>query len=266
MSRPPSLVDTHAHLDDPRLADQLDGVLERAGMEGVVQVVAVGTTAESSRATVELARDRARVFACVGIQPNHVAEAGPGDWAVVEALARSGDPKVVGIGETGLDRYWDHTPFDQQRESFARQLDLAFDLDLPVVIHCRDCETDVVDQLAALGRPIRGVLHSFTGNRAQADAFLALGLHLSIAGMVTFSSKSLDLLREAVKDVPSDRLLVETDSPYLSPVPFRGKLNEPARVALTAAHLARLRGVSVAELAAQTTRNARSLFKLPELD
>lgn len=257
------LVDTHAHLDDPRLAADLTAVLDRAREAGVEQVVAIATTADSARQTVAIASAYPGVFAAVGIQPNHVGEARPGDWEVVVDLARTGHPRVVAVGETGLDRHWDHTPFDDQRRAFAEHLELAHRLDLPVVIHCRDCESDLVEQLAALGRPVRGVLHSFTGDWDQARAFLDLGLDISVAGMVTFANRGLDPLREAARLVPSDRLLVETDSPYLSPHPYRGRPNEPARTAVTAGFLADLRGADPADFARQTTANARRLFRLP---
>jgi TatD DNase family protein len=260
----PALVDTHAHLDDPSLARNLDDVLGRARAAGVVQVVAIGTTADDSGRLTDPARLRRGVFCAVGIHPNDAARAGPDDWPRVLGLARR--PRVVAIGETGLDRYRDRTPFPLQQEWFGRHLALAHELDLPVVIHCRDCAGDIITQLAGLGRPTRGVLHSFTGTCDDASALLDLGLHLSFAGMITFSNKALDSLRAAAARVPLDRLLVETDSPYLSPHPFRGKPNEPARVALTAAALSELRGLSLAELAAATTANARRLFGLPEGD
>ncbi|QDV38059.1 TatD family hydrolase [Tautonia plasticadhaerens] len=263
--RPPTprlspLVDTHAHLDDPRLLDQLDAALDRARAAGVEQVVAIATTADSADAVIGIASARPGVFAAVGIQPNHVAEAGPEDWGRVVDRVRA--PKVVAVGETGLDRYWDDTPFPQQQDSFDRHLALAAEHDLPVVIHCRECESDVVAQLERLGRPVPGILHSFTGTWDDAQAFLALGLHLSFAGMVTFRNPSLDPLREVATRMPADRLLVETDSPYLSPHPFRGKTNEPARVAVTCSRIAELRGMEAAELARISTENARRLFRL----
>lgn len=257
-----AVVDTHAHLDDERLASDLGNVLARAADAGVRHVVAVGTTADSSAETLALATRWPGVFAAVGIQPNHVAEAVPGDWERVETMARSGSDRVVALGETGLDRYWDRAPFDWQQDYFARHLALADELGLPVIIHCRNCESDLVDQMKALGRPISGVLHSFTGDVGQARDFLDLGLHVSFAGMVTFANNSLDSLRAAAAYVPLDRLLVETDSPYLSPHPFRGRTNEPARVAITARHLAGLRGIDPADLAAATTENAVRLFRL----
>jgi TatD DNase family protein len=173
---------------------------------------------------------------------------------------------VVAIGETGLDRYWDRSPFDLQQEWFGRHLRLAYDLGLPVVIHCRDCEADIITQLADLGRPVRGVLHSFTGTIEDARELVALGLHISFAGMLTFTNKGLDALRAAAASLPLDRLLVETDSPYLSPHPVRGRPNQPANVAWTARKLAEVRGEPPEALALALTANARRLFALPEDD
>src|SRR5262249_45833796 len=154
-----------------------EGVLERARGAGVVQVVAIGTTAADSAVVLELARTHRGHFAAVGIHPNNAAEAGEADWPRVVELA--GRPGVVAIGETGLDRYWDRPPFPIQQEWFGRHLDLAHRLDLPVVIHCRDCQRDLIEQLRGLGRPVRGVQHSFTGTWDEARSFLDLGLHLS---------------------------------------------------------------------------------------
>jgi TatD DNase family protein len=254
------LVDTHAHLDDPGLPGPLDAVLGRAKEAGVAQVVAIATSSASSARAVEIAKAWPGVYAAVGIQPNHVAEAAPGDFERVVDLA--GQPRVVAIGETGLDRHWHFTPFDQQQTAFDRHLALAAERDLPVVIHCRDCEADIVAQLARLGRQVSGVLHSFTGTWNEAKAFLELGLHISFAGMITFTNKKLDGLREVAAQVPLDRLLVETDSPYLSPHPHRGQPNEPARVAFTAACVAKVRQLPVDEVARATSQNARRLFRL----
>jgi TatD DNase family protein len=255
------LVDTHAHLDDPRLRSDLEGVLVRARESGLVQVLAIGTTATDSGSVVEIAKAHSGVFAAVGVQPNNVAEAGPEDWSRIVSLA--GRPRVVALGETGLDRYWDHTPFPQQQLWFDRHLEVARERRLPVVIHCRDCEADVLNQLRQAGPPIRGVMHSFSGNREHAEAFLDLGLFLSFAGMVTFSNKNLDALRDAVLAVPLDRLLIETDSPYLSPHPLRGRPNQPAHLSWTAQYLAKLLQVSCDELGRVTTENAQRLFSLP---
>jgi TatD DNase family protein len=258
------MLDTHAHLDDRRLRADLDGVLERARQAGVSQIIAIGTTAASSAGVLELAGAHRGVFAAVGIHPNDAAECGSADWPAI--LDFVGRPGVVAIGETGLDRYWDRTPFAVQQEWFARHLALAFDHDLPVVIHSRDCQADIIAQLRALDRPVRGVMHSFTGTWDEAQAYLELGLYLSFAGMVTFANKTLDALRDVAARVPSDRLLIETDSPYLSPHPFRGKTNEPARVRFTADKLAEVRGIPPEALASLTSANARFLFRLPQAE
>jgi TatD DNase family protein len=259
---PPQLIDTHAHLDDDRFRDDLDAVLARAAAAGVSPVVAIGTTSASSGACVALAARFGGVFASVGIQPNHVAQAQSGDWD--EVLRLSPAPKVVALGETGLDRYWDYTPFDQQEDYFARHLALSRDCGLAVVIHCREAEADTVRMLRAdfdRAGPVRAVMHSFTGDWPTAEACLAMGLYISFAGMVTY--KNGQALRDVAARVPLDRLLVETDSPYLAPVPVRGQRNEPAHVAHTAACLAGVLGVGVEAIAEHTTRNARALFQLP---
>jgi TatD DNase family protein len=257
----PELIDTHAHLDDPQLQADLPAILQRAAAAGVRHVITIGTTAPSSAVCVELAAHHAALFATVGIQPNHVAEAAPDDWDEVVRLVTA--PRVVGVGETGLDRYWDRTPFAQQEDYFARHLELARKHKLTVVIHCREAEADVVRMLRDdhdRHGPVRGVMHSFTGDADTARACLAMGLHISFAGMLTY--KNAQALRAVVATVPLERLLVETDSPYLAPVPLRGKRNEPANVAHTAACLAGLKGVEPAVLAEHTSRNARALFGL----
>lgn len=253
-------IDTHAHLEDERLRPELGAVLERARQAGLVNVLAVATTARDSAACVDIARRHGpMVRAAVGIQPNHVAQAGPGDWDEVLRLANQSE--VAALGETGLDRYWDYAPFPQQEDYFARHLKLARQLGKPVVIHCRQAEADVVRMLREdfeRDGPVRGVLHSFTGDLATANACLAMGLHISFAGMLTY--KNAQDLRDVAAQAPLERLLVETDCPYLAPVPKRGKRNEPAFVVHTGEVLAQVKGVPVAVLAEQTTRNARELF------
>jgi TatD DNase family protein len=255
------LIDTHAHLDDDRFSDDLPVVLERAVAAGLTRVFTIGIDADTSAAAVNLAQAHALLAAVVGIQPNHVAEMKSGDWERILDLSRH--PGVVGIGETGLDRYWDRAPLPLQEEFFARHLALARQLDKPVVIHCREAEADVVrvlkDDFDRYG-PVRGVMHSFTGDSATAQACLEMGLHISFAGMLTF--KNNEALRKVAAIVPVDRVLVETDSPYLTPMPFRGKRNEPAYVVHTAACLAEVLGMSMEWLSEQTCANARNLFKL----
>ena len=254
------VIDTHAHLDEDAFSVDRDDVVARATSDGVAAIVTIGTTADSSRRAVELARQYSDVFAAVGIQPNYTAAAQPGDWAIIEQLAR--EPRVVAIGETGLDRYWDYAPLELQQDYFARHIELARSLSLPFVVHCRDAEAEVVAQLRELAAagPLSGVMHSFTGDLETMRACLELGLHISFAGMVTY--KKNDALRAVASEVPLDRLLVETDAPYLAPAPMRGKRNEPAYVVHTARCLAEVRGMPPEELLEHTTRNARTLFRL----
>jgi TatD DNase family protein len=253
------LIDTHAHLDEEAFATDCDAVIARAVESGLEAVITIGTTADSSRRAVELARQYPAVYAAVGIQPNYAAEAKPGDFQAIEQLAAQA--KVVGIGETGLDRYWDYAPLDVQAESFARHVGLSQRLDLPLIVHCRDADADVVSQLrrAADRGPLRGVMHSFCGSPETARACLDLGLHISFSGMLTY--KKNDALRALAAEIPPDRLLVETDAPYLAPAPKRGKRNEPAYVCHTLACLAEVRQVTPEAMAEQTTQNARLLFR-----
>ncbi|MCX7421642.1 MAG: TatD family hydrolase [Planctomycetia bacterium] len=255
-------VDTHAHLDEDAFSEDIGEVIARAIESGVISMVAVATTASSSRATIEIAARVPNVFASVGIHPNYAAQAKPGDWELIEELAAS--PKVVAIGETGLDRYWDHTPFEIQLDYFRRQIELARTRSLPFIVHCREAEPDVVAVLreAAGTEALKGVLHSFCGSEATLDVALEVGLHISFAGMLTF--KKNEPLRQLSKKIPLDRLLVETDSPYLAPLPHRGKRNEPSFVRHTADSLAEAHGKSLEEMAAITTANAKRLFGLPE--
>lgn len=255
------LFDTHAHLDQPAFADDLPQVLARARGAGVLDVLAIGIDAASSAATVRLAAQHPGVHAAVGIQPNDVAGAAPGDWDRIVALADS--PGVVALGETGLDRFWDHTPFAMQQDYFDRHLRLSQSTGLPVVIHLRDCEADVLSMLgeARARGPLAGVMHSYTGTLEGALGAVELGLCVSFAGMITY--KKSDELRRVAAGVPLDRLLVETDAPYLSPEPVRKvRRNEPAHVAHTARLLAEARGQSFEDFARQTTANARRLFGL----
>jgi TatD DNase family protein len=258
-----TLIDTHGHLDDDRLRGEVAAVVDRAVEAGVRQMICIATTAESAGRCVAMAQQFEAVYASAGIHPNHGKEAGPDDWNTVVSLVKQ--PKVVALGETGLDRHWDFTPFDVQQDYFARHLALSRQVGLPVVIHCREAEADMLPMLEAdfaQHGPLKGVMHSFSGDQAFADACLRLGLHLSFAGMVTY--KNAAALRQVASQVPPDRLLVETDAPYLTPEPLRGKVkkNEPAHVVQTARCVAEARGVSLEELASITTTNARRLFGL----
>ena len=228
--------DTHAHLDQSEFDADRGEVVARARAAGVEMILCPAVSAASSRAVVELA-ERHDLMAAVGIHPNSTHEAAPGDWEQVAAMI--GRPRVVAIGETGLDRYRDYAPFSLQQEYLDRHVRLAQQHDLPVILHCRDAQEDLLASLraAAARGPIRGVVHAFSGGAAFAAECLALGLHVSFAGNVTYSNKKMEPLRVAARAVPADRLLVETDSPYLVPQVFRGKQkrNEPAHVVHTAA-------------------------------
>lgn len=253
-----ALIDTHAHLDQEEFnSDRLE-VIARAAAAGIDRIIAIGVTAESSASVVRIAAENPAVYAAVGMQPNYCAQGKPGDWARVVELAAS--PKVVAIGETGLDRYWDYTPFDIQQDYFDRHLRLAQERSLPFVVHTRESDADVLAMLRDARRrgALRGVMHSFTGSEAMASECIEMGLHISFAGMVTF--KKSEELRAVASKVPAERLLVETDSPYLSPHPLRGKRNEPANLVHTARCVAEARRIGFEEFCAQTSKNAKELF------
>ena len=254
-----SLFDTHAHLTSDQLAENLDQILHNARTVGLVGMTAIGTGVDSSQDCLNLAQQHQDIWAAVGIHPNDSKESTESDWRQITAMAS--DERVVAIGETGLDRYWDDCPIEIQREWFARHIELSFETKKPLVIHMRECEADILEMLHQHQRDsqIIGIMHSFTGCQSTADQCLQLGMYISFAGMVTF--KKSDDLRAVAASIPSDRLLIETDSPYLSPHPKRGQRpNEPALVEHTARCLAEVRGVTLAELGEQTTENAKRVF------
>jgi TatD DNase family protein len=254
------LFDTHAHLASEHLAADLSVVLTRAKAAGVATILSVGTDLASSRRCCELAAANEGVLASAGIHPTHAGEAMETDWDDVVKLA-SENSHVVALGETGLDNYWKEVPFPLQQDYFDRHLRLSQQLQLPFIVHQRECMSEILAMFrdATLRGPLQGVMHSFTGTSDEAAECLSLGLHISFAGMVTF--KKSDDLRVVAMTIPADRILVETDSPYLSPEPFRGKRpNEPARVVHTAECLAQARGVSLANIAEQKNASAPALF------
>lgn len=257
------LIDTHLHLDFPQYDEDRDEVVARAVAEGVGQMITIGTTLETCRRAVALAEQYAAVWAAVGIHPNDATEWG----AKAEAALRgwASHPKVVAIGEIGLDDYWKKVPMDVQQRAFDEQLALAADLRLPVIIHDRDAHESVLETLRRWVPTLdadapRGVLHFFSGDVAMAHEALALGFYLGTDGPVTY--KSARAMQEVVAAIPLDRLLVETDAPFLAPHPHRGERNEPAFVRHVAAQVAHLHGVTPEEVAVQTTQNARHLFRL----
>lgn len=252
------LFDSHCHLDPMRYGGDLPGVLERARAAGVRFMHVIGTRGIDSEAAAELASREPGVTAAAGIHPNDTADADEAEWHRIVELVESG--RVTAVGETGLDWYRETAPRERQQEFFDRHIRLAQRVNLPLVVHTRESTDDVLAMLreAVHRGPVTAVLHSFTGTPDQAAEALRLGCWLGFAGMATFRSGGA--VREVAVSVPADRLLIETDSPFLSPEPLRGRRNEPAHLIHTARCLALARGESLEELAAATTANARRLF------
>ena len=252
------LIDSHAHLDGEKFADDRAAVVERALAAGVVKIITMGDSLESSARSVALAEEFESVYAAVGIHPE---EAQPMTTATDEQLAAwAAQEKVVAIGEIGLDYYWekDEEKRALQRAIFVRQLDLARQLKLPVCIHDREAHGDMMKILKTEGRGLRGVLHCYSGSWEMAAELLKGDWYFGIDGPLTY--KNAAKLPEIVQRLPAERILVETDSPYLSPMPFRGKRNEPAHVLYVAKKAAELRGESLEDFARATRENTRALY------
>ncbi len=240
-------------------ADDGQEIINRALEAGVKTIFTIGIDLESSYAAAALAASHEHIFATVGIHPHHAQEAGPETYAALARLAAQ--PKVVGYGEIGIDLFKDYAPVDVQTKVFKEQLHEAKKIGLPVVIHDRDAHDTILQILQEDGPfPAGGVIHCFSGDREVASRFLDLGFYLSIPGVVTFK-KAVEL-QEAASYIPLDRMLVETDGPFLAPEPWRGKRNEPAYTLYTAEKIAQLKGISLDEVARQTTQNIASLFKI----
>ncbi|HEY9158617.1 TatD family hydrolase [Candidatus Binatus sp.] len=256
------IVDTHCHLADAKFRDDVEAVIARASGTGVAQIISVGAIGpiDNDRLTVAIAERHQNVFAAVGVHPHDAHDCTQERIAQLRALAAS--KKVVAIGESGLDFHYMHSPPQAQEASLRAHLALAAELDLPIVIHCRDAERRLVEIARETGIPPRGgVIHCFTGDASAAREFLALGLCISFSGIITFKNSAA--VREAASIVPDDRVMVETDAPYLAPEPYRGKRNEPAYVTRTLEMLANLRCADAAALGAQVIANAARLFRLP---
>lgn len=249
--------DSHCHLTDERLAAETDAVLERARAAGVTGVVTIASDADDAEAAHAIAQAHADVWSTAGIHP-HAAH-GASDDALERVRALVALPRVVAIGETGLDFYYDNAPRAAQRRSFEAHLALAADTGLPVVVHAREADDEVATMIRAAGPGVRGVLHCFASGPALLEAGLEAGWHVSFSGLVSFRSYDGD---DLVRRVPANRLLIETDSPYLTPVPMRGKRNEPAFVAHVAEAVARITGETAEEVGARTARNARRFYGL----
>ena len=261
-----TLIDSHAHLDFSKFDGDRPAVIERARAAGVLAIVNVGTDLRTSRRAVELAEGYATIYAAVGMHPHDAKKLDGAALAELRELARR--PKVVAVGEIGLDFYRDLSPRDVQRRAFQAQLAWAAKMGKPVIIHDRDAHDEIMEVLTGWARGQRnsplagrmGVLHTFSGNLSMAEKAIDLGFYISLSGPVTY--KNAGQLSSVARALPLDRLLVETDCPFLTPHPHRGKRNEPAYVRLVAERIAALRGMSFDELAKATTANAQHLFDL----
>ena len=252
------LVDTHCHLADPAFDADREVVLSRARSAGVAAIVSVADGVDSAERCLALAR-RPGVFAAAGVHPHRASELDEAAHGRVEELLR--DPRVVAVGETGLDYHYDHSPRERQREAFAWHLSLAASAGKPVVIHSREADADTARLVGEAPAGLSGVLHCFSAGPEVLEAALGRELCVSWSGMITFRSWDA---RRSLERVPDDLLLIETDAPYLAPAPHRGRRNEPALLTATAARLAELRGTTPERIAATTSANARRLFHLPE--
>ncbi len=250
-------IDTHCHLNYDPLYNQADAVIQKAHQAGVIKVICVGTDLESSRRAIQLAEKHPTVFATVGIHP-HDARDLPGDWqATLKSLSQHN--KVVALGEMGLDYYRDYTPREKQQELFVHQILLAQSLQLPMVIHNRRADDDMRLYLQQ-GGYFRGVLHCFSSKAGFARDMLTLGLHISFTGNVTYGSRKTE---QAVKAVPPERLMLETDAPFLTPASLRGQTNQPANIPIIARRIAEIKKIELNTVAQQTTATAKQFFQLP---
>lgn len=255
------LVDTHCHLDYFNQPGEQEQVIARARAAGVAQMVTIGVTLSQSEQAIDIAEKHEGVWACVGIHPNHAADEGPVPAPEVIA-ALTAHPKVIGIGESGLDYFYETAPRDVQEQNFRAHIRAAQISGLPLAIHARDADEDIARILAeerAGGGDFNFLLHCFSSSRKLAEAAVDMGGYISFSGILTFP-KSQEI-RDIAADIPLDRLLVETDSPYLAPVPFRGKRNEPAHTVHTAKLLGEIKGLSPEAVAGLTTANFRALFR-----
>lgn len=256
------LVDSHCHLDFPEFTPELDHVVERARQAGVGTMLTIGTTLSRFSGVLAVAKRYPDIWCSVGVHPHEAKEEGQDAPSRLVELAAH--PRVVGIGETGLDYFYEHSPRAEQAENFRAHIAAARTTGLPLIVHTRDADADtaaILREEYAKG-PFTGLIHCFSSTKEVSETALEIGFYISISGIVTF--KAAEDLRQIVATLPMDRLLVETDAPYLAPVPRRGKRNEPAFVAHTAAKVAELKGVGVAEIARTTSANFFRLFSKVE--
>jgi TatD DNase family protein len=255
------LIDSHAHIQGKEYSEDRDAVIARAHDAGVEKIIAVGGTGDMSSNTeaIALAAAFPTIYATVGMHPHDAKDVGEEELRELGAL--TSNAKVIAVGETGLDYYYNHSPHDVQRRVFTHFIHMAHDTGLPLVVHERDASQEAAELLRSEGGgDLRGVIHCFTGDYDAASVYLDLGFYLSFSGIITF--KNAGPLREVVRKAALERMLVETDSPYLTPVPHRGKRNEPAYVRFIAETIAEIKGVPLEEVAQRTTRNVQDLFKI----
>jgi TatD DNase family protein len=255
------LIDSHAHIQGKEYTGEAETVIQRAHEAGVEQIIVVGGAGDmsSNTAAVTLAESNPGLYATVGMHPHDAKDVGKEELRELRELAAH--PKVIAVGETGLDYFYNHSPREVQRRVFAQFIRLALEVRLPLVVHEREAasEAAVLLRNEGIGRA-RGVIHCFTGDYNAARDYLDLGFYISFSGIITF--KNADPLRNVVRRVPLERMLVETDSPYLTPVPYRGKRNEPAHVRWVAETIAKVKAIPLEEVAETTSRNVRDLFKI----
>jgi len=254
------LVDTHVHLNSKKFNDNLEEVIQRALNNDVETMIVIGYDKDTNSKAIELAEKYPFIYATVGFHPTDAKYIKPYDYELLVKQLKH--PKVVGIGECGLDFYWDKEYINEQIEVFKRQIELSLQYDLPLIIHMREASEATYNVLSEY-KNLKGIMHCYSGSPEMANHFLELGLHISLGGPVTFLNGHTP--KKVAKMVPLDKLLIETDAPYLSPHPFRGKTNEPARVKLVAEEIARIKEMPYIDLAKQTTNNAYKLFNIKEL-
>lgn len=254
------LIDTHVHLNADQYEGEVDAVIERAKENGVEKFVVIGFDRKTIERTMELIEAYDEVYGVIGWHPVDAIDCTDEDLEWIESL--SNHEKIVAIGEIGLDYHWDKSPKDVQKEVFIKQIELAKRVNLPIVIHNRDADEDTIHILETHdAKSVGGIMHSFhNGTDEQIDRVLNMGFYVSLAGVITF--KNVKRPKEVAQYVPLDRLLVETDAPYLTPHPFRGKRNEPKLVRLVAEEIAQLRGISVEEVEKATTENAKRIYNI----
>ena len=255
------LIDSHAHIQGKEYAGEAADVIARARDAGVEKIIAVGGAGDMSSNTeaVALADSFPNIYATVGMHPHDAKDVGADELRALREL--TSHPKVIAVGETGLDYYYNHSPHEVQRRVFAQFIGMARETGLPIVVHERDAAQEAAELLRSEGaRELHGVIHCFTGNYEAACDYLDLGFYLSFTGIITF--KNAEPLRDVVRKVPLERMLVETDSPFLTPMPHRGKRNEPAFVRLVAETVAKVKGISLEEVAERTSQNVQDLFAI----